>query len=90
MLNLVRDALGLVSALGYQSVAAVVGHDYGSPVAAWCTLIPADGFCSVVLMSAPFGGTLRLPFNTANEVLQKKHFVGPETIGNDDCYRSAI
>jgi hypothetical protein len=34
--NLVRDALGLVSALGYRSVAAVVGHDWGSPVAAYC------------------------------------------------------
>jgi pimeloyl-ACP methyl ester carboxylesterase len=31
--NLVRDALGLVSALGYRSVAAVVGHDFGSIVA---------------------------------------------------------
>ena len=32
--NLVRDALGLVSALGYCSVAAVIGHDFGSSVAA--------------------------------------------------------
>ena len=32
MLNMVRDALGLVSAIGYKSV-AVVGHDAGSPVA---------------------------------------------------------
>jgi pimeloyl-ACP methyl ester carboxylesterase len=38
MLNLVRDALGLVSALGYRAVAGVVGHDFGSPVAAWCAL----------------------------------------------------
>jgi len=67
MFNLVRDALGLISALGYKSVAAVVGHDYGSPVAAWCTLIRPDVFRSVVLMSAPFWGTPRLPFNTANE-----------------------
>ena len=29
--NLVRDALGLVSALGYRSLAAVIGHDLGSP-----------------------------------------------------------
>src|SRR5436305_13168974 len=29
-LNLVRDALGLVSALGYREVAAVIGHDFGS------------------------------------------------------------
>ena len=34
-LNLVRDTLGLVSALGYRRVAAIVGHDFGSPVAAW-------------------------------------------------------
>ncbi len=34
ILNLVRDSLGLVPALGYRSVAAVVGHDFGSPVAA--------------------------------------------------------
>ena len=32
MLNIVRDIVGLVSALGYRSVAGVVGHDYGSPV----------------------------------------------------------
>ena len=52
-----RDALGLVSALGHSSVAAVVGHDYGSPVAAWCALARPDVFRSVVLMSAPFDGT---------------------------------
>ena len=34
MLNLVRDAMGLVAALGYRRVDAVVGHDFGSPVAA--------------------------------------------------------
>jgi pimeloyl-ACP methyl ester carboxylesterase len=65
--NLVRDALGLVSALGYRSVAAVVGHDFGSPVAAYCALLRPDVFRSVVLMSAPFGGPPPLPFNTAHE-----------------------
>ncbi len=54
--NLVRDILGLVGALGYRSVAAVVGHDFGSPVAAWCALIRPDVFRSVALMSAPFAG----------------------------------
>ena len=63
--NLVRDALGLVSALGYRSVAAVVGHDFGSPVAAYCALIRPDVFRSVALMSAPFGGPPQLPFDTA-------------------------
>ena len=62
--NLVRDAMGLVSAFGYHSVAAVVGHDFGSPVAAWCALIRPDVFRSVVLMSAPFAGPPRLAFDT--------------------------
>ena len=66
LLNLAKDALGLVSALGYRSVAAVVGHDYGSPVAAWCALVRPDVFHSVALLSAPFAGPPTLPFNTAN------------------------
>ena len=64
MLNLVRDALGLVFALGYRSVPAVVGHDFGSPVAGLCALIRPDVFRSVVLMSAPFPGPPPLPFDT--------------------------
>jgi len=64
LLNLVRDALGLVSAFGYASVDAVVGHDFGSSVAAWCALVRPDVFRSVVLMSAPFGGPPPLPFDT--------------------------
>ena len=66
LLNLVRDALGLVSAFGYASVDAVIGHDFGSPVAAWCALVRPDVFHSVVMMSAPFGGPPSLPFNTAD------------------------
>jgi len=46
----------LTSALGYHSVAAVIGHDFGSPVAAYCAVIRPDVFHSVVLMSAPFNG----------------------------------
>jgi pimeloyl-ACP methyl ester carboxylesterase len=66
LLNLVRDALGLVSAFGYRSVDAVVGHDFGSGVAAWCALVRPDVFRSVALMSAPFAGPPPLPFNTAD------------------------
>jgi pimeloyl-ACP methyl ester carboxylesterase len=64
--NLVRDALGLVSAFGYRTVDAVIGHDFGSSVAAWCALLRPDVFRSVVMMSAPFGGPPSLPFNTAD------------------------
>ena len=64
-LNTVRDALALVSALGYRSVDAVIGHDFGSPVAAWCAVARPDVFQAVALMSAPFGGTPSFPFDTA-------------------------
>jgi pimeloyl-ACP methyl ester carboxylesterase len=66
LLNLVRDALGLVAAFGYSQVDAVIGHDFGSPVAAWCALVRPDVFRSVVMMSAPFGGPPRIPFNTVD------------------------
>lgn len=65
--NLVRNALGLVSAFGYRTVDAVIGHDFGSPVAAWCALVRPDVFRSVVLMSAPFGGPPPLPFDTVDK-----------------------
>ncbi|HEY4253961.1 MAG TPA: alpha/beta hydrolase [Roseomonas sp.] len=60
MLNYVKDMLALVRALGLASVKAVIGHDYGSPVAANCALIRPDVFRSVVLMSAPYGGPPQL------------------------------
>ena len=66
LLNLVRDALGLVSAFGYRHVDAVVGHDFGSGVAAWCALVRPDVFRSVALMSAPFAGPPLLPFDTSD------------------------
>src|SRR3954462_10921388 len=65
-LNQVRDMLGLVSAFGYRSVAAVIGHDQGSPLAAWCALVRPDVFTAVTMMSAPFAGPPALPFNTVD------------------------
>jgi len=77
VLNIVRDTLGLVSALGYRSVAAVIGHDFGSPVAAWCALLRPDVFRAVVLMSAPFAGPPALPFDTAGDAQQGDARAGP-------------
>ena len=71
ILNAVRDALGLVSALGYRDVALVAGHDFGASVAAWCALARPDVFHSVALMSAPFAGPPPLPFDTANNPPQQ-------------------
>src|SRR5216684_716156 len=70
MFNEVRDMLGLVWAFGYRSVAAIVGHDFGSPVSAWCSVVRPDVFRSTVLMSAPFGGTAEPMLNTANTIAQ--------------------
>src|ERR1700674_11503 len=64
ILNAVRDAFGLVSALGYRDVKLVAGHDFGASVAAWCALVRPDIFRSVALMSAPFAGPPDLPFAT--------------------------
>jgi hypothetical protein len=67
--NLVRDALGLVSAFGYRT-AAVVGRDAGSAVAAYCALIRPDVFRSVAMMTAPFAGPPALPFDTVDGATQ--------------------
>ena len=61
LLNLVRDQVALVGALGRDRVAAVIGHDFGSPVAAACALARPDLFGAVALMSAPFAGAPPLP-----------------------------
>jgi pimeloyl-ACP methyl ester carboxylesterase len=66
ILNMVRDAMALVFALGYRNVAMVAGHDAGSPVAAWCALVRPDVFRSVAMMSSPFPGVPVVPFNIAN------------------------
>ncbi|WP_207792589.1 alpha/beta fold hydrolase [Sandarakinorhabdus glacialis] len=65
LLNMTRDALALVSALGYRRTAMLVGHDFGSPVAAYCAVARPDVFPSVVLMSAPFPGVPSFSFDTA-------------------------
>jgi pimeloyl-ACP methyl ester carboxylesterase len=66
MLNMVRDAMALVYALGHRSVATVVGHDAGAPVAAWAALVRPDVFRTVTIMSSPFEGPPSIPFDTAN------------------------
>jgi pimeloyl-ACP methyl ester carboxylesterase len=80
MLNMVRDAMGLVYALGYRSVASVIGHDAGSPVASWCALVRPDIFRSVVLMSSPFAGPPSLPFNTAHGAAPRRPAPNDEEI----------
>src|SRR5262245_28219254 len=81
--NEVTDMVALVSAFGYRSVAAVVGHDFGSPVAAWCAVVRPDIFRSVVLMSAPFAGPPAMPFNTADAARANAAPPAPDAIYDD-------
>ncbi len=60
LFNIIRDMLGLLHVLGYSHVAAVIGHDFGSPVAAWCALVRPDVFRAVAMMSSPFAGPPRI------------------------------
>ena len=64
--NIVRDMLGVVAAMRCRTV-AVVGHDFGSPIAAWCAVLRPDVFTAVALMSAPFPGPPGLPEGDAAE-----------------------
>src|SRR5438445_8251233 len=69
MLNAVRDALGLVAALGHASAAAVIGHNFGASVAAWAALVRPDVFRAVALISAPFAGPPALPESAPTAVV---------------------
>ncbi len=54
--NLVRDVLGLMAALGYDEIGAAIGHDAGAAVAASCALMRPDIVHAAVMMSAPYAG----------------------------------
>jgi pimeloyl-ACP methyl ester carboxylesterase len=53
IVQLVGDIVGLVGALG-RTEAAVVGHDWGAPVAWSCGLLRPDVFTAVGLLSVPY------------------------------------
>jgi pimeloyl-ACP methyl ester carboxylesterase len=67
MVNLVRDMVIFVNAVGYETVNCVVGHDFGAMVASMCALMRPDIFKAVVTMSHPFKSLPKIPFNTAHE-----------------------
>jgi pimeloyl-ACP methyl ester carboxylesterase len=61
-MNLLRDAIGVLFALGHRTAEAVVGHDFGASVAAYAALVRPDIFRRLVLMSAPFSGPPAIRF----------------------------
>jgi pimeloyl-ACP methyl ester carboxylesterase len=54
MLAHIADNVGVVSALG-EEAAVIVGHDWGSPIAANSALLRPDCFRAVALLSVPYG-----------------------------------
>src|SRR4051794_933343 len=67
-LNQVRDQIALVHALGYHTVAMVVGHDTGAGIARNSALIRPDIFLRLTYLGGAQGGggTSSFPFNIAN------------------------
>lgn len=63
-LNLIKDTVTLVNALGYTSVSCIVGHDFGAVTANLCALSRPDMFKSLVLMSHPVKGP-QIPLSTS-------------------------
>ncbi|MHA6758243.1 alpha/beta fold hydrolase [Streptacidiphilus sp. PAMC 29251] len=53
MLDLVQDNVALVRALG-EETAVIVGHDWGSPIAATSALLHPEVFRAVALLSVPY------------------------------------
>jgi pimeloyl-ACP methyl ester carboxylesterase len=53
MLQHVNDNLGVVEALGHET-AVIVGHDWGSPIAANSALLRPDVFTAVAMLSVPY------------------------------------
>ena len=54
MMQLVADVVGFLQGIGVRVVHSLIGHDFGSPLAGWCSLMRPDLFQRLVLMSAPF------------------------------------
>ncbi|MDP1750832.1 MAG: alpha/beta hydrolase [Reyranella sp.] len=64
---LLREAIGVLYALGHRTAEAVVGHDFGAGAASFHALVRPDIFKRMVLMSAPFGGPPAVPFDTVDK-----------------------
>ena len=99
--NLITDVISLVYSLEKKSIDCLVGHDFGSIVAAHAATIRPDIFKSVVLMSAPFSGMPSLELSSVNQksdihedlknlVRPRKHYQWYYSTknANDDMYNS--
>jgi pimeloyl-ACP methyl ester carboxylesterase len=75
-LNMVRDQIALVNALGYRQAEMVVGHDQGQLIATYAAIVRPDMFLRLTTVSSaggappafPFAGTERKPAYTDAEL----------------------
>ena len=75
-LNMVRDQIALVYALGYRKAEMIVGHDQGQLIATYAAIVRPDMFLRLTTVSSaggappsfPFAGTERKPAYTAAEL----------------------
>lgn len=67
-LNMARDVVALVAALGHRRARLVAGHDSGAGAAAVSALVRPDLFDAVALMSAPFTGPPALPLRQGPDI----------------------
>src|SRR5262245_7240286 len=75
-LNMVRDQIALVSALGYRKAELIVGHDQGQLMATYAAIVRPDIFARLTTVSGvgnapplfPFAGTQQKSAYTAAEV----------------------
>ena len=77
-LNMVRDQIALVYALGYQKAELIVGHDQGQLIATYTAIVRPDMFLRLTTVSSaggappsfPFAGAERNPAYTAAELVR--------------------
>ena len=54
-------------------MSCLIGHDFGSFLAGWCSVIRTDLFNSVIHMSAPFTGPCEINDNIKSLTEKNKH-----------------
>ena len=75
-LNMVRDQIALVYALGYRRAELIVGHDQGQLIATYAAIVRPDMFLRLTTVASaagappsfPFGGADRKPLYTAADL----------------------
>jgi pimeloyl-ACP methyl ester carboxylesterase len=96
MLNMVRDQIALVYALGYQKAEMIVGHDQGEHIAVFAAIIRPDMFLRLTTISVaggappsfPISGAERQPAYTNAELDAEYGKLTPPRRGYQDYWAS--